>query len=580
MRLRGLLVSIVCVALLAGVTTVALPANPEPLRFRVTLGSDVRDRTTGRVMVIVSPSSDPEPRFQIDVIGGAPFWGKDVSSLHPGEAVIFGGRRGEVGYPLRSISKLPAGDYHVQAFMNVYRRFTRFDGSEVWLHQPCGDGNFIFDSPGNLYSDVEILHLDPNVGGTFRLQLNNKIRPADPVPPGGTCQQGNPSDSKHVKHVKIKSELLSEFWGRPIYIGANILLPKGYQRSGDRYPVVYNQTHFPYGNPFGFEEDRSNDFSEWWLSFAAPRILAIEIRHENPYYDDSYAVNSENLGPYGDAITRELIPYIDAHFRTISRPWARVLTGGSTGGWEALAQQIFYPDMYGGTWSLCPDSLDFRSHQLIDIYSDPNAYFLKFGFNLVPRPSARTVPGDTLWTMPQENHWELAMGTHGRSGGQWDIWEAVFGSQGADGYPARVWNKLRGTINHDVASEWRDKDLRLYLRSHWSSLGHKLRGKLRIYVGDDDTFFLENGVQLMAHFLRNVKNPTADAVIRFGNNQPHCWSPYSSEDLITLMARDMQDNAPPSMTGQLHLSPAAPRIEPDNEVTMFRRGQEKGWSRP
>lgn len=568
MRFRVLLGSVVCIALLAGLAAVAVPAAPEPLRFRVTFGPEVRNRPiTGRAMVIVSRFGDPEPRFQIDVINGTPFWGQDVSSLAPGEAVIFDGGTGERGYPLRSMRKLPAGDYQVQAFMNVYTKFDRADGSEVWLHQPCGDGHFMFDSPRNLYSEVQTLHLDPNVGGTFDLRLNNKIRPADPVPPGGTCQQGNPPDSQHVRHVKIKSKLLSNYWGRPMYIGANILLPKGYGRSRDRYPVIYNQTHFPFGNPFRFQEDLSNDFSKWWLSFAAPRVIAVEIRHENPYYDDSYAVNSDNLGPYGDAITQELIPRIEKRFRTIAEPWARVLTGGSTGGWEAFAQQVFYPDTYGGTWAVCPDPLDFRSHQLVDIYSERNAYVNKFGFTIVPRPSARTVPGDTLWTMAQENHWELAMGTSGRSGGVWDIWQAVYGPQGADGYPAPIWNKVTGTLNHEVAGEWRDKDLRLYLQSNWDRLGPKLRGKLRIYVGDDDTFFLENGVQHMARFLRGVQNPPADAEIRFGNNQPHCWSPYSIEELITIMAQEMEDNAPASMAAQLRLPKAAQRtVEAGNHV--------------
>jgi Putative esterase len=566
MRFRVLLGIVLCFGLVAGLAAIALPADPEPLRFRISFGPEVRDRPiTGRAMVIVAPSDEPEPRFQTDVIGGAPFWGQDVSSLDPGEAVVFDGGSSEFGYPLRAMSQLPPGDYHVQAFMNVYMKFERADGSVVWLHRPCGDGHFMFDSPRNLYSDVAALHIDPNTGGTFNLRLSNKIEPADPVPPGGTCQQGNPADSRHVKHVKIKSDLLTKYWGRDTYIGANILLPKGYGSSTDRYPVVYNQTHFPFENPFGFVEDGSNDFSKWWLSFAAPRVLAVEIRHENPYYDDSYAVNSENLGPYGDAITEELIPHIDRHFRTFASSWARVQTGGSTGGWEALAQQIFYPDMFGGTWSICPDSLDFRAHQLINIYEDENAYVHKVGFNRVPRPSARTVPGDTIWTMTQENRWELAMGTNGRSGGQWDIWQAVYGPQAADGYPAPIWNKKTGAINHDVAEGWRDKDLRVVLSDNWDTLGPKLRSKLRIYIGDDDTFFLNNGVEHMARFLRNVENPSADAEIRFGRNQPHCWSPYSLEELITIMAQEMQDNAPDSAAAQMQVPQA--RVHPGDHLS-------------
>ena len=211
---------------------------------------------------------------------------------------------------------------------------------------PGGDGNDLFVSPGNLISTPVKLHLDPVAGGTFTLQLDQVLPPLQPVPPGGTTQQGNPTDSAHVKHIKIQSKLLTRFWGQPMYIGANILLPRDYDSKRARhqdYPVIWHQTHFPSRNPFGFVEDGSNAFSQFWLSKDAPQVIVVEIRHENPYFDDSYAVNSANLGPYGDAITKELMPAVDKAFRTIDARWARTITGGSTGGWETIAQQVFYP---------------------------------------------------------------------------------------------------------------------------------------------------------------------------------------------------------------------------------------------
>jgi enterochelin esterase-like enzyme len=548
MRTRRQIALVAVATLISGLVIGSAGAAPSagPLAFDVSFGAAVRDHPAdGRLFVIVSTNGSTEPRFQIDIVDGTPFWGTDVSGMRPGHPVTVGTGPGVYGYPLRSLADLPAGRYDVQAFLNVYTTFHRSDGSVVQLHMPCGDGGFFWDSPGNLYSSVQHLKLGPNAG-MIDLRLTHRITPSDPVPPGGTCQQGNPEDSQHVKHVKIKSTLLTTFWGRPTYLGANILLPEGYDPGSDmRYPVIYQQTHFPFDNPFGFREDLGNAFSRWWVGFAAPRVIVVNIRHENPYFDDSYAVNSANLGPYGDAITTELIPYIQAHFKTVDSRWARVLTGDSTGGWEALAQQVFYPHLYSGTWSICPDPSSFQFLQAVNIYRDQNAYSQVHEWVKAPRPSAREVSGDTIWTMSEENHWELAMGNHGRSQlGQWDIWQAVYGPQGADGYPAPIWNKQSGTIDPAVADGWKPMDLQLRLQDGWPTLGPLLAGRLHLFIGDADTFFLNNSLEVLKGFLDRVRHPRARAQVVFGHLQPHCWNPFTSQQLVAVVARFMQHHAP------------------------------------
>ncbi len=545
MRSRAIVSVAMVLGLVAAGSAIGAPAGPGPLAFQISFASDVRDQpATGRVFVIVSRDSDPEPRFQVDVLG-PPFWGKDVSDVAPGQTMVVGSGPGVVGYPLDSPVELPEGDYTVQAFLNVYTTFTRSDGSVVQLHMPCGDGGYFLDSPGNLYGTPVQLHLAPD-SGTVELTLDKVIPPAEPVPEGGTCQQGNPADSEHVKHLKIQSDLLTAFWGTPMFLGADVLLPDGFDASsGTRYPVIYLQGHYPTENPFGFVEDGSNAFSTWWLSGRAPKVIVVQLRHENPYFDDSYAVNSANLGPYGDAIVTELIPALQHRFRMAPKPWARTLTGASTGGWEALAQQVYDPSFYGGTWPLCPDPVDFRFHQLVNIYRDQNAYAGVNDWETVPRPSARTVAGDTIWTMEQENHWEMALGSHGRSQlGQWDIWQAVYGPQGDDGYPAPIWDKATGEIDHAVARRWHEKDIRWYLARHWSSIGPKLVGKIHIWVGDDDTFFLNNAVELLQRFLEGTERPAADAEFHYGHNEPHCWGPTDVQ-LVRMMAEAMAQAAPP-----------------------------------
>ncbi len=176
-------------------------------------------------------------------------------------------------------------------------------------------------------------------------------------------------------------------------------------------------------------------------------MIYVTLQHPSPYYDDSYGVNSENNGPFGDAIMQELIPAIEAKFRVIREPWARMLSGGSTGGWIAAAHQVFYPDFYGGAFASCPDSVDFRYHQIVDIYKDANAYFVDKGWMKVDRPNQQRPDGNIESMMKDENHYELVVGDKSRSGGQWDIWEATYSPVGPDGYPKRLWNKATGEID-------------------------------------------------------------------------------------------------------------------------------------
>jgi hypothetical protein len=251
----------------------------------------------------------------------------------------------------------------------------------------------------------------------------------------------------------------------------------------------------------------------------------VEIQHANPYYDDSYAVNSANLGPYGDAITRELLPEIERRFRGIGEGWARFLYGGSTGGWEALAVQVFYPDDYNGAFAACPDPIDFGAYTSVDLYRDANAYYADGPFQRLARPGHRNWLGHVSATVEDYNHLELALGTKGRSGDQFDIWEAVYSPVGEDGYPKRIWDKRSGVIDPDVAAHWREGyDLRHILERDWAELGPKLAGKIHIYVGDMDNYYLNNAVYLMEDFLKSTTDPAYGGEVDYGDRAEHCWN--------------------------------------------------------
>lgn len=485
---------------------------------------------TGRVYVAISRNNDKPPIEQTDPTG-VPLFGHDVSQLKPGQVAVISAD--DVGAPLASLANLPAGDYWMQPFVNVYTEFKRADGHTVWLHMDQWEGQDWKRSPGNLYGTPVKVHFDPSASTPIKLVADQVIAPIE-----------MPKDTQYVKHLRFKSALLSKWWGHPMMLGATVLLPKGYAEHPDvQYPVVYMQGHFSLNAPLGF--DSSNPaFRNYWLADGTPRVIMVTLQHPSPYYDDSYAVNSANNGPYGDAIQQELVPTVEKQFRVIGKPWARILTGGSTGGWISVALQVFNPDFYGGSFASCPDALDFRYHQIVNIYDDPNAYWVDKGWLRLDRPNMRKPDGNIESMMKDENHYELAVGNHSRSGGQWDIWEATFSPVGADGYPQRIWNKQTGVIDHDVAAYWKQHyDLRNILETQWSTLGPKLNGKLHIYVGDADSYYLNMGVRMMDAFLKSADNPKADATVVYQPMAPHCWGPRG-DDLVQKISDYIDISAP------------------------------------
>ena len=449
-----------------------------------------------------------EPRFEIgDQVGTQQFFGRDVLAWRPGTATVVDGSI--YGYPLTSLRDLPAGDYTVQALFNRYTTFHRADGHTLLLPQDEGEGQQMERKPGNLYSVPQPVHWDPRSSATLRIALTQKI---PPIPP--------PPETEWIKHVVIQSKLLTQFWGQPMFLKATVVLPEGFDQHPDaHYPVMVEQNHFNPDLARAFHRIEAD-----WTSGKLPKFLWVDINHANPYYDDSYAVNSANLGPYGDAITTELIPAVEKQFRGIGQGWARVDYGCSTGGWEALADQIFYPDYFNGAWGSSPDPVDFRAYQIVDLYRDANAYWLEGPWNNVPRPNSRRPDGTVIQTMDRANHRELVLGTHGRSADQWDIWQAVFGPVGADGYPAQIWDPLTGAIDRNVAQYWHDHyDLDAWLDRHWAALAPKLDGKLHIHVGDMDTYYLDNAVYLMQDTIAKHDDPKITAEFDFGRKQPHCY---------------------------------------------------------
>ena len=502
--------------------------------------SDSLDVTNvdGRLLLMFSNNTEAEPRFQInDGLKTQLIFGKNVTALNPGDTVTFTEK--DFGFPIKSITEIPEGDYNVQALLHVYETFNLSTGHTVKLPMDQGEGQQWNKSPGNLYN------LPVRVTIAKKIKISEVVTIDKVIPPIEEAK-----DTEWIKHIKMKSEKLSEFYGRDMYLGAHILLPKDFNKHPEaKYPLMVFQGHFPddfggfrttppdpnlkpeYSERFSLEgynlieQQEAYDFYQRWNSPDFPRMLIIEIQHPTPYYDDSYAVNSAAQGPYGDAITYELIPYIEEQFRGIGEGWSRFLYGGSTGGWESLAVQVKYPKEYNGCFAACPDPIDFRAYCLTNIYEDENAYYYESDFNKLEVPGRRNYLGQISTTLRRSNHLELVLGDKSRSGQQWDIWEATYSPMGADGYPKRIWDKYTGDIDKEVANYWKENyDLRYILERDWSKLGPDLKGKIHIYCGDMDNYYLNNAVYLMEDFLENTSEPYYDGEVAYGDRAEHCWN--------------------------------------------------------
>jgi hypothetical protein len=502
----------------------------------------------GRLLFLVSNDpkamTDPlsEPRLNInDTPKTQMVFGMTMNRWKPGAPMVVGDKA--KGYPRASLKDIPPGNYTVQAVLNIYETFHRADGKTVKLAPDRGEGEQWSLAPGNLLSKPQRARFGPGAKPIV-LSLDQVIPAID-----------TPADTKYVRHIRIQSRLLSKFWGRPMYLSAIVLVPEGFDEHPEaHFPLIISHDHFvsDLDNDFRStppDPDLKPDYSErfhlsgynriiqheayknyqTWIDPKTPRFLIVKLQHANPFYDDSYAVNSANVGPYGDAIETELIPAIERQFRAIGQGWARFVYGGSTGGWESLAVQLFYPEHYNGAFVACPDPVDFHAFMAVDLYLQDNMFYLPGSNKTIEQPAMRDYLGHTLLTMRDNIAYEAALGDRGRSGEQFDIWQAVYSPVGKDGYPQPIFDKETGKINHRTAEYWRDHyDLNSKLQREWDTLGPKVQGKLHIYVGSDDTYFLNDAVYLLEDFLKQTGTeghgvPYEGEVV-YGPRAEHCWN--------------------------------------------------------
>ena len=418
----------------------------------------------------------------------------------------------------------------MQPFVNVYTRFARADGKTVWLHMDQWEGQNWKRSPGNLFGEP-VGSIRSALPAPIRLIVDKVIPPIQP-PAGhaaGQADQDPERDSLEVvgtSHPSRRDGPAAEGLRRAsrtplsdeLRTGALLVArPRRLRQRGALRHVLARRG------------DAADDLRH------APASVALLRRFLWRELGEQRAVRRRD---HAGADSRDR-----GKFRVIREPWARTLSGGSTGGWIAAAHQVFYPDFYGRAFASCPDSLDFRYHQIVDIYKDANAYVIDKGWMKVDRPNQQRPDGNIQSMMKDENHYELVVGDKSRSGGQWDIWEATYSPVGADGYPKRLWDKMTGEIDKTVAETWRKYDLRHVLETNWSTLGPKVAHKLNVYVGDMDSYYLNNAVEKLNEFLVKAENPKFTGEIVFERRAPHCWGPRGAE-LMAKMIEQIEKHAP------------------------------------
>jgi hypothetical protein len=496
----------------------------------------------GRLMLLFSNDFSDEPRNQIDhTIKTQAGFGQNVKDWKPGTTVAIDPSAD--GYPVLRLQDMPPGTYQVQALLNRYDTFRLGDGRVLDLPPDQGEGQHWNIKPGNVYSKPQKITL--GAGGHIEGAASMTIALDQTIAPIAA-----PKDTKYIRHIRIRSERLSKFWGRPMYLSAAVLVPEGFdEHPKSRFPLLIFHDHFvpdfdgfrteppdpnlkpDYSERFhlaGYnriQQDEAFKFYQQWSGKDFPRVLIVKLQHANPYYDDSYAVDSANVGPYGSAIEQELIPAIEKKFRALGTGWSRFVYGGSTGGWEALAVQIFNPDYYNGAFGACPDPVDFHAYTHINLYEDKNALYIEGPIKRIAQPAMRDYLGRTTWSLPDAMAYELMLGDRGRSTEQWDIWQAVYSPVGADGYPKPIFDKRTGVIDHAVADYWREHwDLTDYLKRNWKTVGAKLHGKLHVYVGLSDNYFLNDAVYRMQEALESFRDPEYGGVVKYGQRDEHCWN--------------------------------------------------------
>lgn len=455
-----------------------------PLRFSVTFDESITDSFTGRVYLMFDRGeTGREPRFGPAWVNPAPFMAIDITDWKPGQEVVFDGQT-RLTFPY-SIDDLADGTWRAQAVM---RR--NMDSPNIGT----GEGS-VCSEVATFTVDSKDAAMTPEV---ISLHLNRVIDGPKFV------------ETDRVKLIEVKSDLLSNFHKRDITMHAGIILPKNYDENANRrFPTLY------WIGGFGSTHYRASGMARMLDAMGVGDDWCVVVLDPSCYFGHHVFADSATNGPRGQSLVEEFIPEIEKQYRVVADPNARFLSGASSGGWSSLWLQVTYPEFFCGTWSLVPDPVDFRDFQRINLYvPDVNMYRDENGDR---RPLMRFTRNgvDQIVVLYEDfAKMEVVMG----EGGQLRSFEAVFSPRGKDGLPLPLYDRKTGAVFHEVAEAWKPYDIRLRLAESWSTLGPKLAGKIHVFAGDDDNFYLDGAARLLKKSLVDLKS---DAVVEILPGRNH-----------------------------------------------------------
>jgi hypothetical protein len=475
------------------------------VRFQITLAPGLSEKpVSGRLIVFMTPGSKAGGVLEPNLMEPTKVWEEavEVHDLAPGKPL-------EVAPTLvfpKSFAEAPAGDYQFMALLDVNHNYA---------YRERTDG-------GDLRSEVVMERgFDPAKAGPIALTLSVRV-PLEEF-----------KDTETEKLISMQSPALSGFWGRPMYVSAVVLLPPSYAKeTARRYPTVY-VIHGYGANHMDMGLHAAPVVAKKMASGKVPEMIHVFLNGECPLGHHEFA-DSVNNGPWGQALTREFIPYLERKFRMDGKPQGRLLTGHSSGGWSSLWLEINYPRVFGGTWSTSPDPEDFRNFTDIDLLRGDNFYYTAEGKerNLV------RFHGKQIMSMKEYVQLERVLGDYG---GQMQSFEAVFSPRGEDGRPMELFDRETGALDPFVAKKWEERyDIDQYLRRNWKRLGPELRGKIHLWVGTADNFHLEDSARLLEQTLKELN---ADAKVTYIEGRDH-FDLYQG-GLVEKIAREMGEVARP-----------------------------------
>jgi len=444
----------------------------------------------GRLFLFFTKNENREPRFQLfpNPVEAPLIYAVNVEDYNAYEPLELDDNFNWTSTTDLSLSEIPEGEYTVQVLWDQDTIESRIN------------------APGNIFSEPQKISVDNE--SAFELDLNQVI------PERKLIQH------ELVKEINFKSDTLSSWWDKPMYLKASILLPSNYDNT-KTYPIRYNVAG--YGGRYTRVENLVNneEFMSWWTTEDSPQVINVFLDGEGPF-GDSYQMDSENSGPYGYSLIYELIPHIEKQYRNTTSPKTRFVDGCSTGGWVSLGLQLYYPDQFNGVFSYSPDAVEFENYQLINIYKDKNAYTNEFGY---ARPCIRNTEGEPMVSMKKFARFENVQGssnTYLNSGDQFSAHTALYSPKGENGLPKPLFDPITGDIDQEVAEHWKKYDFKLYAEKNWKTLGPKIEDKIYIWMGDMDHFYLNMATRKFADFLETTENPKSDAVIEFSPYEGHC----------------------------------------------------------